>query len=153
MDAQSQNLYCEWPWLFSDQDFILWIPSVILFGKSKVKLKRTAWLYFLIVLFLTYSSFFLFLKNIFFFFATPCGLQDFSSPKKDWIQVMAVKAPHPNHWTTRELLDLLIIANQTPFLCRWHHPYGREQRRTKEPLDESERGEWKSWLKTQYSKN
>ena len=29
---------------------------------------------------------------------------------------------------------------------------GRKQRGTKEPLDESERGEWKSWLKTQYSK-
>ena len=26
-------------------------------------------------------------------------------------------------------------------------PYGRKQRRTKEPLNESERGEWKSWLK------
>ena len=26
-----------------------------------------------------------------------------------------------------------------------------EYRRTKEPLDESERKEWKSWLKTQYS--
>ena len=26
-------------------------------------------------------------------------------------------------------------------------------RRTKEPPDESERGEWKSWLKTQHSKN
>ena len=24
---------------------------------------------------------------------------------------------------------------------------------TKEPLDESERGEWKSWLQTQHSKN
>ena len=30
---------------------------------------------------------------------------------------------------------------------------GRKQRRTKEPLDENERGEKKSWLKTQYSKN
>ena len=28
-----------------------------------------------------------------------------------------------------------------------------QQRRTKEPLDESERGEWKSWLKTQHLKN
>ena len=35
---------------------------------------------------------------------------------------------------------------------RWHHPYRRKQRRPKEPLDESERGEWKSWLKTQHSK-
>ena len=32
-------------------------------------------------------------------------------------------------------------------------PYGRKWRRTKEPLDESERGEWKSWLKTQHSEN
>ena len=28
----------------------------------------------------------------------------------------------------------------------WHHPYGRKQR-TKEPLDESETGEWKVGLK------
>ena len=27
---------------------------------------------------------------------------------------------------------------------RWHQPYGRKQRETKEPLDEDERGEWKS---------
>ena len=38
-------------------------------------------------------------------------------------------------------------------ICRWHHPHDREQRGTKEPLDEVERGEWKSWLKTQHSKN
>ena len=31
--------------------------------------------------------------------------------------------------------------------------YGRKWRGTKEPLDESERGERKSWLKTQHSKN
>ena len=33
-----------------------------------------------------------------------------------------------------------------------HHPYSRKQRRTKEPLDESERGEWKSWLKSHIQK-
>ena len=38
-------------------------------------------------------------------------------------------------------------------ICRWHHPYGRKWRGTKKPLDESERGEWKSWLKTQHSEN
>ena len=38
-------------------------------------------------------------------------------------------------------------------ICRWHHPYSRKWRRTKEPLDESERGEWKSWLKAQHSDN
>ena len=31
-------------------------------------------------------------------------------------------------------------------------PYGRKRRGTKEPLDESERGEFKSWLKTCHSK-
>ena len=31
-------------------------------------------------------------------------------------------------------------------------PHGRKQRGTKDPLDESEREEWKSWLKTQHSK-
>ena len=31
--------------------------------------------------------------------------------------------------------------------------YGRKWRGTKGPLDEGERGEWKSWLKTQHSKN
>ena len=31
-------------------------------------------------------------------------------------------------------------------------PYGRKWR-TKEPLDECERGEWKSWLKTQHLEN
>ena len=29
---------------------------------------------------------------------------------------------------------------QWPQICRWHHPYGRKWRRTKEPLDEGERG-------------
>ena len=33
----------------------------------------------------------------------------------------------------------------------WHHLYGRKWRRTKEPFDESERGEWKKWLKTQHA--
>ena len=32
-------------------------------------------------------------------------------------------------------------------------PYGRKWRGTEEPFDESERGEWKSWLKTQHSEN
>ena len=39
---------------------------------------------------------------------------------------------------------------QLPQIYRRYHLYGRKWRGTKEPLDESERGEWKSWLKTQY---
>ena len=42
---------------------------------------------------------------------------------------------------------------QSPQIHRWHHPCDRKQKRTKEPLDESERGGWKSRLKTQHSKN
>ena len=33
-----------------------------------------------------------------------------------------------------------------------HHIYGRKWRGTKKPLDESERGEWKSWLKAHIQK-
>ena len=29
---------------------------------------------------------------------------------------------------------------------RWHHPNGRKWRGTEEPLEESERGDWKSWV-------
>jgi len=43
--------------------------------------------------------------------------------------------PHPQH---KE-----VSSRMTP-----HHPYGRKRRGTKEPLDEGERGESKSWLKT-----
>ena len=38
-------------------------------------------------------------------------------------------------------------------ICRWHHPYGRKWRWAKKPLDESERGELKSWLKALHSEN
>ena len=38
-------------------------------------------------------------------------------------------------------------------ICRWYHSNGRKGRGTNEPLDEGERGEWKSGLKTQHSKN
>ena len=41
---------------------------------------------------------------------------------------------------------------QQPQICRWYHSHNRKQRGTKEPVDESERREWKSWLKTQLSK-
>ena len=37
-------------------------------------------------------------------------------------------------------------------MCRWHHPYGRKQRRAKEPPDECERGEWKAGLKLNIQK-
>ena len=48
---------------------------------------------------------------------------------------------------------LLMQSNQLPQICRLHHVYGRKRGRTKEPPDESERVEWKGWLKTQHSEN
>ena len=56
-------------------------------------------------------------------------------------------------WMTHKLESRLPEKISIPKTCRWHHPYGRNWRRNKEPLDESQRGEWKSWLKTQHSKN
>ena len=44
-----------------------------------------------------------------------------------------------------EILTTLVMQ-MTP-------PYGRKWRRTKEPLDESERREWKSWLKAHHLEN
>ena len=38
------------------------------------------------------------------------------------------------------------------YFCRYHHPYTRKWRGTKKPLNESERGEWKSWLKLNIQK-
>ena len=41
---------------------------------------------------------------------------------------------------------------QQPQVHRWYYSSGRKWRGTKDPLDESERGEWKSWLESQHSK-
>ena len=49
-------------------------------------------------------------------------------------------------------MESRLLGEITTSICRWHHLYGRK-RRTKEPLDESERGEWKCWLKAQHSEN
>ena len=43
-------------------------------------------------------------------------------------------------------MDNLRYADDTTLMAE-------SEERTKEPLDESERGEWKRWLKTQHSKN
>ena len=44
----------------------------------------------------------------------------------------------------------IVGRNINNLRCRLYHTYGQRQR-TKEPLDDSERREWKSWLKTQHS--
>ena len=59
------------------------------------------------------------------------------------------RCPWPWTWGSSPWL----LLSRGPAIYRWHHPYGRKWRRTKEPLDESKRGEWKSWLKAQHSEN
>ena len=44
------------------------------------------------------------------------------------------------------------IAGRNINNLRWHYPYGRKWRGAKKPLAESERGEWKSWLKLNIQK-
>ena len=48
------------------------------------------------------------------------------------------------HKLESRLLGEISVTSDMQITRKW---------RTKEPLDESERGEWKSWIKTQHSKN
>ena len=54
-------------------------------------------------------------------------------------------------WMKHKLESRLPGEISITSVCRWHHHYGRKLRSTKQPLDENERGEWRSWLKTQHS--
>ena len=60
---------------------------------------------------------------------------------------MKCRAGWSTHWN-----DDCWEKYQSLQICGWHHPYGRKWRGTKKPLDESERGEWKSWLKLNVQK-
>ena len=55
-------------------------------------------------------------------------------------------------WMNPRLESRLWEKYQQPQMCRCCHSNGRKQRRTKEPLNVGESGEWKSWLKTQHRK-
>ena len=54
-------------------------------------------------------------------------------------------------WMNHKLESRFLAEIST--MCRWYHSNGRKWRGTEGPLDEDERGEWKSWLETQYTKN
>ena len=69
-------------------------------------------------------------------------------PKSDWLYSCEILG-----WMKHKLESRLpgeISKTSDMQIC---YPYGRKWRGTKELLDEGERGEWKSWLKTQHSKN
>ena len=58
-----------------------------------------------------------------------------------------------------DLLTITQLRERTDFSTndnaglRQYHSNSRKWRRTKEPLDEGERGEWESWLKAQHLEN
>ena len=56
-------------------------------------------------------------------------------------------------WMKHKLESRLLGEISITSGMRWHHPYGRKWRGSEEALDESERGEWKIWLKTKHSDN
>ena len=55
-------------------------------------------------------------------------------------------------WLTHKLESRLLGEISITSDMQITYPNIRKWRETKEPLDEGERGEWKSWLKTQHSK-
>ena len=56
-------------------------------------------------------------------------------------------------WMKHKLESRLLGEISVTSDMQMTHPYGRKRRRTKEPFDESESGEWRSWLKAQHSEN
>ena len=88
----------------------------------------------------------------------------------DWFQIVKgyVKAVYCYHayltsmqstscqmpgWMKHKLESRLLGEISITSDMQWHHPNGRKWRGTKKLLDASERGQWKSWCKTQHSKN
>ena len=63
--------------------------------------------------------------EFFFFFATPCGMEDLSSPARDWTLTPWGGSMSLNHWTTREVLIcfeflismILLFTQSYPTFC------------------------------------
>ena len=69
----------------------------------------------------------------------------------DYLTYMQSTSCEMSGWIKHKLESGLLEKYKKSQVCRWYHPYGRKPR-TKEPLDESERGELQNWLKTQNNK-
>ena len=67
-----------------------------------------------------------------------------------YMQVISRKLPN---WIKHKLESSLLGESSITSDMEMPPTLGRKWRRTKEPPDESERGAWKIWLKTQHSKN
>ena len=68
-----------------------------------------------------------------------------------WIYMQSMLCKVPG-WINHKPELRLPGETSKPQIWRWYHPYGKKWRGTEEPLDEGERGEWKSWAQIQHSK-
>ena len=79
----------------------------------------------------------------------------------NWAQAQTAMWFQANHSTSLSLSFLIYekgnwfweVTAKVPSNSNIVLPLGRKRSRTKESLDEGERGEWKSWLKSQHSEN
>ena len=92
--------------------------------------------------------------------AEPGGLPSLGSHRvrHDWSDLVVVVVVVVEPSLSNRLLPYPHMVKKASNLSkvtfiRTLNPCCRKWRRTKEPLDESEKGEWKSWLKTQHSEN
>jgi len=92
----------------------------------------------------------------------PCVIRSLAVPGLNdcWCcELSPLSFPLRNLWNHPCVIRSLAVPGLNDCWCcelsplLYTHPYGREQRETKEPLDEGEREDWKSWLKTQHSKH
>ena len=79
-----------------------------------------------------------------------------------WVHQVCILSPclfnlHTEYiiWNARldEAQAEIKISGRNISNLRWHHPYDRNWRETKEILGEGEGEEWRIWLKTEHSKN
>ena len=75
---------------------------------------------------------------------TYCHLAYLTYMRSTWHEIMG--------WMKHKLESRLLRKISITSDYQMAPPYGRKRRGTQEPLDESERVEWKTWLKTQLKK-
>ena len=80
-----------------------------------------------------------------------CWHRDLFCLQKAWMAGLLGQKSHELHFMAA-VVRIKIAKDQQPQICRRYHFNSRKWRGSKEPIDEDERGEWKSWLKTQHSK-
>ena len=96
-----------------------------------------------------WSFFFFFLSFFNFFSKSKCSKLERKYVKAAYITYMQITSCNMPGWMYHTLESRL----PGELSCSWRQFNGTKRRGTKELLDQGKRGEWKSWLKTQYSKN